>query len=238
MRGLGTIINVVCILAGGLVGYFAGERLKDHMRETLMTMTSIGVVVLGMGGALAKMLVIENGQLTTTGTIMMVLSLAFGAIIGEALQIEEKVVALGEWLKVKSHSTGDSSFVGGFVSASCTVCIGAMAVIGSIQDGVSGDYSVLAAKGIIDAFIICVMAASQGKGCIFSALPVGVVQGAMTLAAYFVGDFLPAASLNNLSYVGSILIMCIGLNLLRTKQIRVANALPAIVVAVVWGFFE
>lgn len=237
MRGLGTIINVICILLGGTVGYLAGNRLRENIRETLMTMTGIGVVVLGMGGALAKMLTIENGQLTTGGTIMMVISLAAGAVIGELMQIEEKIVRFGEWLKVKSHSTGDNAFVGGFVSASCTVCIGAMAVIGSIQDGISGDYSVLAAKGIIDAFIICVMAASQGKGCIFSAIPVGIAQGLMTLAAFFIGDFLPAAALDNLSFVGSILILCVGLNLVREKQIRVANALPAIVVAVVWGFF-
>jgi len=236
MRGIGTIINVVCILLGGTVGYFAGNRLKENFRETLMDVTGVGVVVLGMGGALSKMLTISDGALTTSGTIMMVVSLAVGAVVGELLQIEEKVIRFGEWLKVKSHSTGDGGFVGGFVSASCTVCIGAMAVMGAIQDGVHGDYSLLAAKGVIDAIIICVMAAAQGKGCIFSAIPVGIAQGLMTLAAFFLGNFLPQASLDNLSYVGSILILCIGLNLMRKKQIRVANALPALVVAVIWGF--
>lgn len=110
-----------------------------------------------------------------------------------------------------------------------------MAVIGSVEDGISGDYSILAAKGVIDAIIICVMAAAQGKGCIFSAIPVGLWQGFLTLIAFFAGDFLPAAALDNLSFVGSVLITCIGLNLVREKQIRVANVLPAIVIAVIWG---
>ena len=237
MRGLGTIVNVFCILLGGLAGYFAGNRLKENIRETLMTMTGVGVIVLGIGGAMAQMLSIADGKLSSGGTIMMIVSLAAGAVIGEVLQIEKKVIRFGEWLKVKSRSTGDSAFVGSFVTASCTVCIGAMAVIGSIQDGISGDSSILVAKGVIDAIIICVMAASQGKGCIFAAVPVGVLQGLLTLSAFLIGDFLPAAALSNLSFVGSILILCVGLNLVREKQIRVANVLPSIVIAIILGFF-
>lgn len=237
MHGIGTLINVACIVAGGTFGCIAGNRLKEELRETLMTMTGIGVIVLGLGGAMAQMLTITDGGLSTQGTMMMIISLALGAIIGELLQLEAKVVSFGEWLKIKSRSTGDNSFVSGFVTASCTVCIGAMAVIGSIQDGISGDYSMLAAKGLLDAIIVCIMAASQGKGCVFSAVPVGIVQWLITLFGYFVGNFLPDAALNNLSFVGSILIACVGLNLIREKQIRVANALPSIVIAVVWGFF-
>ena len=235
MKGLGTIINVLCILGGGTAGYLAGNRQKEPMRETLMDVTGVGVLMLGAGGAMAQMLTISGGRLTSSGTIMMVVSLAVGAVIGELLQIEERVVRFGEWLKKKSSSSGDHAFVTGFVTASCTVCIGAMAVMGAIQDGISGDYSVLAAKGVIDAIIICVMAAAQGKGCIFSAIPVGLLQGSITLIACFLGDFLPAASLDHLSLVGSVLIFCIGLNLIRDKQIRVANALPAVVVAMLWG---
>ncbi|MDO5417505.1 MAG: DUF554 domain-containing protein [Lachnospiraceae bacterium] len=235
MRGIGTLINVACILLGGIAGCIAGNRLKENIRETLMTMTGIGVIVLGMGGAMAKMLSISDGNLVSGGTIMMIVSLAAGTLIGEILQIEDKIVKFGEWLKVKSHSTGDSAFVNGFVTASCTVCIGAMAVIGAIQDGISGDYSVLAAKGVIDAIIICIMAAAQGKGCIFSAIPVGIWQGTLTVAAMLAGDFLPVTALDNLSFVGSVLILCVGVNLVREKQIRVANVLPSILIAVIWG---
>lgn len=111
-----------------------------------------------------------------------------------------------------------------------------MAVIGSINDGVSGDISVLLAKAILDAVIICVMTASQGKGCIFSAVPVAIFQGVITIIAVFVGGFMTDAALSNLSYVGNVLIFCVGLNLIREKQIRVANLLPSIVIAAVWGF--
>lgn len=235
MRGIGTLINVACILLGGIIGCIAGERLKENIRETLLTMTGIGVIVLGMGGAMEQMLSISEGQLISGGTIMMIVSLAVGTVVGELLQVEEKVIQFGEWLKIKSHSTGDNTFVNGFVTASCTVCIGAMAVIGSMQDGISGDYSVLAAKGVIDAIIICVMAAAQGKGCVFSAIPVGVWQGFLTIAALLIGDFLPAAALDNLSFVGSVLILGVGLNLVREKKIRIANVLPSIVVAAILG---
>lgn len=235
MKGLGTIINVVCILLGGLAGTVAGNRLKESVRESLMAITGISVVILGAGGAMSQMLAIVDGKLSSGGTIMMVVSLALGTVIGEMLGIEDKIVRFGEYLKEKSGSAGDQRFVSGFVTASCTVCIGAMAIIGSVQDGISGDYSVLAAKGVIDAILICTMAASQGKGCIYSAIPVGIFQGSFTLLAIFIGDLLSEAALSNLSLVGSVLILCVGLNLVRQKQIRVANALPAVVVAVIWG---
>lgn len=237
MTGLGTIINVLCIIGGGTAGYFAGNRLKPAMQETVMTVTGIGVMVMGLGGAMEKMLTVADGKLSSGNTIMMIVSLALGAAIGEAMQIEEKVIRFGEWLKIKSNSSGDSSFVNGFVTASCTVCIGAMAVIGSIQDGTGGNYSTLLAKGVIDAIIICIMTVSLGKGCIFSAIPVGIVQGIMTAVAFLIGNFMPAKALDNLSLVGSVLIFCVGLNLIRKKQIRVANTLPAIVVASIWGLF-
>ena len=235
MRGLGTIINVACIIAGGLAGLLFGSRIKARMQETLMAVAGVAVVFLGLGGALEYMLTIVDGKLSSGSSMLMIASLALGAVVGELLDIEGWVERFGEWLKRKSNSGGDSGFVTSFVSASCTVCIGAMAVMGAIQDGISGDYSVLAAKGVIDAIIICVMAAAQGKGCIFSAIPVGLLQGSITLIACFLGDFLPAASLDHLSLVGSVLIFCIGLNLIRDKQIRVANALPAVVVAMLWG---
>lgn len=235
MRGLGTIINVLCIVAGGLAGFFSGHKMKHETQETIMTMTGISVMILGIGGAMEKMLVISDGSLSSGNSIMMIVSLALGGFIGEILQIDHKISCFGEWLKVKSNNESDGLFVNGFVTASCTVCIGAMAVIGSIQDGTTGDYSTLLAKGVIDAIIICIMTVSLGKGCIFSAIPVGIVQGIVTGIAFLVGDFMPVSSLNNLSFVGSVLIFCVGLNLIREKQIRVANALPSIVIAAVFG---
>lgn len=236
MRGLGTVINVALLIFGGLCGLLFGKKLNERIKDTLLSVNAVAIMMLAVGGVMQNMLSLSDGKLSTGGTVMMIVSLTLGGLIGEIININALVDKFGEWLRIKSHSTGDDSFVSAFVSASCTVCIGAMAVIGSINDGVSGDCSVLIAKAILDAVIICVMTASQGKGCIFSAVPVAIFQGVITIIAVFVGDFMTDLALSYLSYVGNVLIFCVGLNLIRKKQIRVANLLPSLVIAVAWGF--
>lgn len=236
MRGLGTVINVALLIFGGLCGLLFGKKLNERIKDTLLSVNAVAIMMLAVGGVMQNMLSLSDGKLSTGGTVMMIVSLTLGGLIGETININALVDKYGEWLRIKSHSTGDDSFVSAFVSASCTVCIGAMAVIGSINDGVSGDCSVLIAKAILDAVIICVMTASQGKGCIFSAVPVAIFQGVITIIAVFVGGFMTDLALSYLSYVGNVLIFCVGLNLIRKKQIRVANLLPSLVIAVAWGF--
>lgn len=236
MRGLGTVINVALLIFGGLCGLLFGKKLNERIKDTLLSVNAVAIMMLAVGGVMQNMLSLSDGKLSTGGTVMMIVSLTLGGLIGETININALVDKFGEWLRIKSHSTGDDSFVSAFVSASCTVCIGAMAVIGSINDGVSGDCSVLIAKAILDAVIICVMTASQGKGCIFSDVPVAIFQGVITIIAVFVGGFMTDLALSYLSYVGNVLIFCVGLNLIRKKQIRVANLLPSLVIAVAWGF--
>lgn len=236
MRGLGTVINVALLIFGGLCGLLFGKKLNERIKDTLLSVNAVAIMMLAVGGVMQNMLSLSDCKLSTGGTVMMIVSLTLGGLIGEIININALVDKFGEWLRIKSHSTGDDSFVSAFVSASCTVCIGAMAVIGSINDGVSGDCSVLIAKAILDAVIICVMTASQGKGCIFSAVPVAIFQGVITIIAVFVGGFMTDLALSYLSYVGNVLIFCVGLNLIRKKQIRVANLLPSLVIAVAWGF--
>lgn len=236
MRGLGTVINVALLIFGGLCGLLFGKKLNERIKDTLLSVNAVAIMMLAVGGVMQNMLSLSDGKLSTGGTVMMIVSLTLGGLIGEIININALVDKFGEWLRIKSHSTGDDSFVSAFVSASCTVCIGAMAVIGSINDGVSGDCSVLIAKAILDAVIICVMTGSQGKGCIFSAVPVAIFQGVITIIAVFVGGFMTDLALSYLSYVGNVLIFCVGLNLIRKKQIRVANLLPSLVIAVAWGF--
>lgn len=236
MRGLGTVINVALLIFGGLCGLLFGKKLNERIKDTLLSVNAVAIMMLAVGGVMQNMLSLSDGKLSTGGTVMMIVSLTLGGLIGETININALVDKFGEWLRIKSLSTGDDSFVSAFVSASCTVCIGAMAVIGSINDGVSGDCSVLIAKAILDAVIICVMTASQGKGCIFSAVPVAIFQGVITIIAVFVGGFMTDLALSYLSYVGNVLIFCVGLNLIRKKQIRVANLLPSLVIAVAWGF--
>ena len=141
----------------------------------------------------------------------------------------------GEWLKKKTGNSKDKRFVEGFVTASLTVCIGAMAIVGAIEDGIAGDATILITKAILDLVIIAVMAASMGKGCIFSAIPVGILQGGVTFLARAIKPFMTVAALDNLSLVGSVLIWCVGINLVWGKKIKVANMLPSVIVAVIWA---
>ena len=238
MRGLGTIINVLAIMAGGILGIVCKRFLKDRYQETIMKATGISVVFLGAAGMLTKMLVVSpDGSLTTQGSMMMILSLAIGALAGEIINIDAQFERFGEWLKHKTGSDGDKKFTTGFVSASLTVSIGAMAVIGSIQDGIYGDYTTLVAKAILDFIIVFIMAAAMGKGCVFSFLPVGILQGSMTALAVLLSGAVTVAMLDNISLVGNILIFCVGINLVWPKTIKVANLLPALIVAVVMALF-
>ena len=141
----------------------------------------------------------------------------------------------GRWLREKSGNGKDNQFLDAFISATMTVCIGAMAVVGAVEDGVHGNYTILAAKALMDFVIILVMASSMGKGCIFSAIPVGIFQGSVTLLARLVEPLLTVAALSNLSLVGSVLIFCVGVNLIWKNTIRVANLLPALIVAVAYA---
>ncbi len=237
MIGLGTIINVAAILAGGLIGALFGKFLKESLQSALVKSTGICVMFIGVSGALEKIMTVSDGKLTSGGTLMMISSMAIGTLIGEIINIDGLIERFGEWLKKKTGNAKDVTFVEGFVSASITVCVGAMTVVGSINDGLFGDYSILLVKSLLDFIIIIVMTSSVGKGCVFSAIPVAILQGGFTLAAKIIEPYMTDAALHNLSLVGSILIFCVGLNLLRKNSVRVANMLPAIVIAVIWAFF-
>ena len=167
---------------------------------------------------------------------MVVISYAVGSLLGEWIDLERRMEQFGTWLKVKTGNAREKQFVDAFVTASLTVCIGAMAIVGAIQDGLSGDHSTLALKAMLDMVIICVMSASMGKGCLFAAIPVGIQQGAVTLLARAIQPLMTEAALANLSLTGSILIFCVGVNLLWEKKLKVANMLPSIVVAVILAF--
>ena len=211
MPGIGVLANVVAVLIGGVLGLGGGRFLAERFQATLMRACALVVIFLGLGGALSKRLV------------------------GEILNIEDRMTAFGAWLKRISGSSGDTHFIDGFVSASLTICVGAMSVIGAVSDSLLGDPSILFAKSVLDGIVIMLLTATLGKGCIFSAISVGIFEGAVFLAAGAIEPLMTDAALSNLSYVGSILIFTVGTNLMTMPYIRVANFLPALVIAVVWG---
>ena len=236
MVGLGTLINTAAILLGGFCGALFGRFLSESAQDTLNKVCGVSTLFIAVSGVMEKMLAVENGVITSSGAMLIVICLALGAIVGEMLNIEGAFERFGQWLKIKSGNAKDRGFVDAFVTASLTVCIGAMAIVGSIEDGLTGDYSILATKAILDLIIITVMTSSMGKGCVFSAIPVAVLQGSVTMLAGLARPLMTPLALNNLSLVGNVLIFCVGINLVWGKKIRVANLLPAIVVAVIAAF--
>lgn len=236
MHGLGTIINTLAIVAGGAGGALFGKFLKEDVQDTLTKCCGVSTLFIAITGALEQMLSVENGKIVSSGAMLVILSLTIGAVIGELADLEGAFERFGEWLKQKTGNAKDRKFVEAFVTASLTVCIGAMAIVGSIQDGITGDYSILATKAVLDFIIIMVMSCSLGRGAVFSAIPVAVLQGGVTALAGLVRPLMTDAALANLSMVGNVLIFCVGINLVWGKKVRVANLLPAIVIAVIAAF--
>ncbi|HIY55028.1 MAG TPA: DUF554 domain-containing protein [Candidatus Dorea merdavium] len=243
MAGIGTIVNVMAIIAGGLCGLVTRRFLEERYQETIMKATGFAIIVMALGSTLSQMLVVKiaeagdelTGSLDTQGTIMMILSLVLGALLGEWINLDRWFERFGAWLRDRSGNQEDRRFIDGFVSASLTVCVGAMAVIGSLEDGIRQDPQMLYAKAILDLIIIMIMTASLGKGCIFSAVSVGIFQGTITLLARGIAPVLTEEAVSNLSLVGNVLILCVGVNLIWPRTIRVANVLPAIVFGVVFA---
>ncbi len=238
---MGALINAAAIVAGGVIGHLAGRWFREEQQEALTRVCGVSVLFIAIAGAMEGMLQIDGGRVTSGRSMLVVLCLAIGALIGELIGIEEFFVRFGEWLKVRTGNSGDASFVGAFVTATLTVCIGAMAIVGSIQDGVTGDYSTLAVKSVLDLIIVAVMTSTLGKGSAYSAIPVLIFEGAITLLAHLIAPVMTEMAISYLSLIGSVLIFCVGLNLVFNARLRVANMLPAVVLAVAaaylpWGF--
>lgn len=235
MFGLGTVVNTIAIIIGGTIGLFIKNGLKPRFQSIITDAIGLSVIFMGVSGALSGILKIVDNGLESSGTMMTIFSLVLGAIVGEAINLDYRLEQFGERLKKKFSHKSDPKFVEGFVTASCTVCIGAMAIVGSLEDGLTGNTSMLYAKAILDAVIVMVYASSFGKGAIFSAIPVFLLQGSVTLLATFIAPLMTKAAISNLSMVGSMLIFCIGTNLLFHTKIKVANMLPALIFVVVYG---
>lgn len=236
MIGLGTIINSGAIIIGGILGHYFGKLIKERVQNTLTSTCGFAVLFIGISGAMEGMLSVSDNSVKSGRGVFVVVCLLLGALIGEVLNIEGLFEKFGVFLREKTGNSRDKNFVEGFLNASFTVCIGAMAIVGAIQDGLVGDYSILLTKSILDLIIVMVMTSSMGKGPVFSFIPVFVLQGSVTLLARIIQPVLTEESLGNLSMVGSILIFCVGVNLIWGKTVKVANLLPAIVLAVAFAF--
>ena len=236
MVGLGTLINTAAIVAGGVLGKLFGRLLSQSAQESLTRVCGVSTLFIAIAGALEGMMRVQGDSLVSGQSLLIICCLALGTLMGELLGIENAFQRFGEWLKRKTGNERDAGFVNAFVTASLTVCIGAMAIVGAIEDGITGDYSILATKAVLDLIIIIVMTGSLGKGCAFSAIPVAILQGSVTLLTGLLRPVMTEQALANLSLIGSVLIFCVGVNLVWDRGLKVANMLPALVLAVVAAF--
>lgn len=233
MIGLGVVINVVGIITAGAMGLAGGRFITPRMQDTLMKVVGVHVLFVGMAGLLAGMLSVEDGKLVSGQAAMVVCLFAVGFVEGELIDLHARFENLGTWLRdKKTGSGGDVSFVNGFVTAPLTVRSGAMAIVGPTQDGLLGDCCTPALKGALDALIVCVMTAWLGRGCIFSVLFVGVLQGIVTALSTVMEPIMTPAALGDLSLVGFMLIFCVGMNLIWKGAFKTANKPLAVIVDV------
>ncbi len=232
---MGTIINTISIIIGGILGILFGKRLKEGSQTAIIRSCAIAVIFIGVAGAIEGMISITDSTLVAGKSMFIVLCLTLGTIFGEIIDIEGIFETFASFIKTKTGNSKDKKFIKGFTTASFTVCIGAMAILGSIKEGLVGDYSILATKSVLDLVIVMILSCSLGKGCIFSAIPVFILEGSMTLLAKLLSGIMTTVAISNISLIGSILIFCVGINLLFDKKISVANLLPSIVLAIVFS---
>lgn len=237
MPGIGTIVNVIAVILGGVIGMIFGKRIKSDIRDSLMKTAGVAVIFIGVSGALTGLLKINSdGSLTTNGALMMIISLIIGTLIGELIKIEKRLDRFGEWLKIKAKATEDGGFVGAFVNTSLVICVGAMAVVGAIEDGIGGNPATLFAKALLDFLIVIIMTSTLGKGCIFAFIPIGIFQGTITLLSKFMEPVLSTGTLiSDMSLVGNVLIFCVGINICFGKKFNVGNMLPSLIIAIIYS---
>lgn len=235
MIGLGTIINIVAILVGATIGLIIKGGLASRYENIVMHSIGLSVIFIGITGVLSEMLVIENGSFTTRYTLLIIISMITGSLIGEKINIEEKLEKFGEGCKGKFKFKGEkgNDFVEGFVSSSLLFCVGAMAIVGSLNDGLNHDYSTLIAKSLMDMVAGAVLAASLGVGVYFSVIVVGIYQGSITILASLISPYLNDAIISQISCIGSVLIFALGINMILGKKIKIGNMLPSVFIPII-----
>jgi len=238
--GIGTVVNAAAIVVGGLLGLLFGKKIKEEKKNSLISVLGLATMFVGLSGALSCMLTLnEENALTTYGSMMMIICLVLGTFLGELIKIEDAIERFGNFLKKKVNAQNDSGFTFAFVNASLVVCVGAMAIVGSIQDGLLRDPSVLFAKALLDFIIIMIMASTNGMGALFSFIPVALLQGGVTaLAGACEPLFSHGTVLTDLSLVGNVMIFAVGVNLVFGKKFRVGNMLPALVLTVLYSLVQ
>ena len=231
---IGTLANAGMIVAGGCAGLLIKKGISPRLETAVHRATGLAVIMIGLNGAITNMVIADpaTGALASSGELMLVFSLILGALAGEVIGIEDRLDRLGGWVERTLHLSG---FAQSFVNGTLIYCVGAMAIVGAINDGLLGDPSTLVTKGVLDGITSIVLAAGMGPGVIFSAIPVLIYQGAITLCAGWLAPVLQGELLHQICAAGFVMVACIGVNFMsESYHIKVANFLPGLLVPVLW----
>lgn len=222
---LGTIVNTAAIIVGSIVGLFLKGGIPKRMDEAIMKALGLSVVYVGI-----------SGSLKCTDTLLLILSLVIGVIIGEYINFDSALKKLGKWIEdqFKSHGGKEGGISEGFVASSLLFCVGSMAIVGSIQSGLEGNHETLFVKSMLDGITSIIYTSTMGIGVVFSAIAVFLYQGLITMASGFLGSVLVETQITNIGAIGSVLIIALGLNMLEITRIKVANFLPAIFIPMLY----
>lgn len=233
---LGTIVNAAAIAAGGLAGVLLKKGIKESWAESINRAMGIAIAVIGVNGVISNMVTVaDDGSLLSSGELLLAVSLIVGTFIGEVLKLDDRMAKVSIKIEKKLSVNG---FAASFMNASILFCVGAMAILGSLQDGLNGDHTILFAKAVLDLVNAVIFGATLGIGVVFSAIPVFIYQGAITLLAGVLSPYLQGELLTQICFVGYAIIIAIGVNYLVRDKIKVLNMLPSILVPVVWMFIQ
>jgi uncharacterized membrane protein YqgA involved in biofilm formation len=234
MLAKGSIVNAVAVIAGALLGMLIKGKLSERFKTIIMQALGLAVVIIGLSGTLSSIFkVSSDGALENNNIMIMIIFLVLGSIIGEAIDIEKKLNRFADFVQKKLPGS-EGNFSVGFVTATLLFCVGAMAIVGSLEEGLTGNGDTLYAKSILDGTSSIIFSATLGIGVIFSAVPVLLYQGSITLLAGTLKPLLTPEVINQMSLVGNILILGIGLNILKIRTIKVGNMLPAVFLPIIY----
>lgn len=236
---LGTIVNVGAIILGGGAGLFLKKILAKRITDTVMQGVGLAVVMIGIGSALSASFKVINNQVSSEHVLVMIISLAVGAVVGETLKIETRLESFAKFCEKKFVKPGQTSqFAQGFITATLVFCVGSMAIVGSLEDGINRNSNILMAKSALDGIAAIIFASTMGWGVILSAVSVGLYQGSLTLIAIFAAPYLTDVVIAQMSFVGSVLITGIGINMLNMAKIKVGNLLPSVFIPIIYHLIK
>lgn len=229
---MGTLVNVIAILLGSFAGLTFKKLINKNLEKSLNDIMGLAVVVIGFLGVISSCAIVSKGIIETNNLVLMTLSLAFGVMVGEYIDIDAKV---NNFIKQIEQKLNLGGFSDGFIPSSVLFCAGAMAIVGALNDGFLHDSSILYTKSILDGIMAIVLSATLGYGVLFSSLSVGVYQGIITVFGIFLSKYFSLFLINNICLVGYVIVICIGLNMMKLKSFKVLNILPGLLVPIFYS---